>query len=910
MFMNGQIICPRNADCSLYCEYSYACRNANITAENSPNTNVILVADGYGAFQGGKLYGAVNGSVNVECLGQDSCKESLIKASEHSLSVDVNAAGSYVLYSSEIYCPNNGVDKEIICDLDVSGQHAIQLANLYTFEAFHDVRLVCDPSYTQGCYNMKLYCNIGDDPSSCVIELKNKNKNTWRCNQFWSDTCETFEYTAMPTMENLPSPVPTQLPTAMLITTLTPSSMPTTEPIETMTYIPSSTPTAEPILSTPSYFPSILPTHYPTNYPITTTQIADYTFSVNFVAEFEYETKADQNLTSSVLENITIALIETQTMSISDAPTSSEYVIEWSPEIYLVVLNITIYVADNYTMHLLSVHILNNLQSDLYGILQNHNEVLVSRDDIEIASISTSHDAEVHETTTAPTSLPTASPSNLKDESAKIDTTDTTVIIIASCVVTVVCCLFLFLILYIRKLKKDQHKIEEMMQKTMEKNESKASAVQQPEVPNLDPFEGVASASLYESSEEKEAEAKGPGSFNGSNPRQADSSTIHSVLSQAQMFKLPPSPIDETDDYHNAYAVQVQRTVSTEGQPDSPECKMDFMQTDDPQLPQIVYDGTEQLELKQWLMTNCGELICKHYFETIISNGYQSLDFLKEMQSQKDLEEIGICWKAHKEKIWSEIEKLKDCADWLIDLEIENNAATRLEVENWLQRACGEEICALYLDDFMRNGYDSMDFIKEMPSISDLEEIGIKSKENLNIIWSEIQKLKPIETPNGIDQNRIVYDGEEQLEIRGWLKEHCGDVICEQYFRVFVFNGFQSLDFIKAIEHQSDLEEIGISSKEHIAIIWTEVQKLKHDSADVMSTNEQLDVRKWLETNCGSDICTLYFETFMSNGYTSLDIIKEIEGVADLNEIGIYITEHQQKIVSEIIKLKQLFYGD
>merc|ERR1712228_312511 len=73
----------------------------------------------------------------------------------------------------------------------------------------------------------------------------------------------------------------------------------------------------------------------------------------------------------------------------------------------------------------------------------------------------------------------------------------------------------------------------------------------------------------------------------------------------------------------------------------------------------IVYDGDKQIEIKSWLESSCGDLICKEYFEVFISNGFQSLDFIKEIQSKEDLKDIGICKKGHQTKILAEIKKIR-----------------------------------------------------------------------------------------------------------------------------------------------------------------------------------------------------------------------------------------------------------
>merc|ERR1712129_660660 len=72
----------------------------------------------------------------------------------------------------------------------------------------------------------------------------------------------------------------------------------------------------------------------------------------------------------------------------------------------------------------------------------------------------------------------------------------------------------------------------------------------------------------------------------------------------------------------------------------------------------IVYDGVEQREIKEWLQQKCSQSICDLYFDNFISNGFQSLDFIKEIQSFSDLNDIGINNEEHQNKILTAVREL------------------------------------------------------------------------------------------------------------------------------------------------------------------------------------------------------------------------------------------------------------
>merc|ERR1712156_1058087 len=64
----------------------------------------------------------------------------------------------------------------------------------------------------------------------------------------------------------------------------------------------------------------------------------------------------------------------------------------------------------------------------------------------------------------------------------------------------------------------------------------------------------------------------------------------------------------------------------------------------------------EKEEIKQWLINDVG---LAKYYSTFVSNGYDSLRFILDIDSEKVLEELGIVLKGHKRRILREIEKLR-----------------------------------------------------------------------------------------------------------------------------------------------------------------------------------------------------------------------------------------------------------
>eukprot|EP01083_Nonionella_stella_P261634 890580_1 len=201
IFQNGVVLCPLyNGECTIYCEYDYACRNLEIQAQSTSHTNIRLIATGSGAFYNGNIHGSPYGTLTVHCTGYSACKgPNSIASDPLSLQMDVVASGQIVLEETDVYCPNNGADKSIICNIDVRGLQAMRDGNIYAREAFYDMNLTCDPSLHEGCDAITLFCGDGSYygttySSSCPIELKTSTvSNEWKCvtSQY---ECQSFSY--------------------------------------------------------------------------------------------------------------------------------------------------------------------------------------------------------------------------------------------------------------------------------------------------------------------------------------------------------------------------------------------------------------------------------------------------------------------------------------------------------------------------------------------------------------------------------------------------------------------------------------------------------------------------------------------------------------------------------------------
>eukprot|EP01083_Nonionella_stella_P070963 190249_1 len=249
-FWDGYISCKNRAICQLTCTGYSACKGAEVNAQYSNNARIILHANGETAFENGKIYGSSGtiATVWVECQGRASCVSATFDARISASLTVTNATGYNVLQNSQIHCPDNGANKEIVCSIHVNGYGSLNNALIYAAESFRDVYLYCEDSGSP--------CDSATDISSlrikCTASYANEctmrifGYDSWGCIDTAS-TCQRFQYpTASPTSK------PTQDPTLG-------TSMPTINPSVSPTTIPSVSPTGNPTMP-PTRDPTFTPT--------------------------------------------------------------------------------------------------------------------------------------------------------------------------------------------------------------------------------------------------------------------------------------------------------------------------------------------------------------------------------------------------------------------------------------------------------------------------------------------------------------------------------------------------------------------------------------------------------------------------------------------------------------------------
>ena len=183
------------------------------------------------------------------------------------------------------------------------------------------------------------------------------------------------------------------------------------------------------------------------------------------------------------------------------------------------------------------------------------------------------------------------------------------------------------------------------------------------------------------------------------------------------------------------------------------------------------------------------------------------------------------------------------------------------ELSEWLKLSNSLE----YLAHFVLNGYDSLEYVKDIIDINDLYEIGIEDKEHQKKLMMQIKQLWPdenvmndedddddddelkepgnviivaMENNDNDNDNGEIEEIEIDQELESWL-ELLG---LSQYLANFISNGYETLEFVKDIHDENDLLEIAISAEEHQKKLMMEIRLLQNDEGN--RDNEEIKERR------------------------------------------------------------------
>eukprot|EP01084_Bolivina_argentea_P219882 372786_1 len=146
-FYDGKILCGNEGTCNLNCDGQDSCRNVLLDAKNAFSTDIQLETIGTNSFYNGSVYGSENGQMNIRCEETSSCRNTLIKAHIGSTFLNINVNADWnVLQEATIYCPDNGNAIAITCDITCVSAGCLKQVTVYAVESFHDVNIHCSAS--------------------------------------------------------------------------------------------------------------------------------------------------------------------------------------------------------------------------------------------------------------------------------------------------------------------------------------------------------------------------------------------------------------------------------------------------------------------------------------------------------------------------------------------------------------------------------------------------------------------------------------------------------------------------------------------------------------------------------------------------------------------------------------------
>eukprot|EP01083_Nonionella_stella_P285415 971488_1 len=139
--------------------------------------------------------------------------------------------------------------------------------------------------------------------------------------------------------------------------------------------------------------------------------------------------------------------------------------------------------------------------------------------------------------------------------------------------------------------------------------------------------------------------------------------------------------------------------------------------------------------------------------------------------------------------------------------------------------------------------------------------------------------------------NEDIMDSEED-DVAGVVSDSVSSVDCESIKKEDEFIVRSDTEMVQTEDKRTHGEENENTDEN--------VLKLEGIEYDV-NEDEAKNVQRWL-TSIG---CSKYYNDFIQNGFDSVDMIKEINSVNDLNDIGVRLKAHQLKLLNHINKLKQ-----
>eukprot|EP01080_Neovahlkampfia_damariscottae_P004957 gene4957-8551_t len=174
-----------------------------------------------------------------------------------------------------------------------------------------------------------------------------------------------------------------------------------------------------------------------------------------------------------------------------------------------------------------------------------------------------------------------------------------------------------------------------------------------------------------------------------------------------------------------------------------------------------------------------------------------------------------------KNDMWSRSFRKKDSSRVLKELDFDSDSPGPREInddydDSGMFDSLFIWLCNLQMIDyeelFIEHGYDDLNIVKDM-TVSDLKNIGIQEKDDLNVLELSIAELREYLDPNDMSF--------EEFEIRCWLNFNSLEV-----YETIILEKFSSLREISELSLE-DLKKLEITKRGHLKKFEQKIQELK-----------------------------------------------------------------------------------
>ena len=191
--------------------------------------------------------------------------------------------------------------------------------------------------------------------------------------------------------------------------------------------------------------------------------------------------------------------------------------------------------------------------------------------------------------------------------------------------------------------------------------------------------------------------------------------------------------------------------------------------------PDIVLENDGNILVKKWLKS----IKMEQYYELFIQNGFESLHHIRGITNKSELKAMGINKIAHQCLLMAKIRRLTQ--QKVIFVDSPNNGQIYISYK--------------HIQAKNRDNKDEGD---------EATQIMFNEPENENVLDKE---------------NKNIVENDENILVKEWLQSFK----MEQYYQLFLQNGWQSLYQIRGIVDKSELKAMGIKKVAHQCIIMSKI---------------------------------------------------------------------------------------